>query len=102
MARPMAYIFLQSGTVAGLSGHQKFLAITPRPATKGETMLALFDISYGTFDIFALIAAIEFLVAAYLFGRTNRADNAAWTLTAASLQAVGLAIFSFAFLFLTE
>ncbi len=63
-------------------------------------MLAILEANLATFDVFALVATVVFLVAAFL-ARPDRATNppaAAWATT---LAYIGLAVFACAFLFMT-
>ena len=63
-------------------------------------MLAIFEANAGTFDVFAIIAAVIFVVAAFLAApdRTAPVPRGAW---AATVGYIGLAVFAFGFLFMT-
>ena len=62
-------------------------------------MLALFDVDHGTFDVIVVIAVIGLLISAFWSAR--RADGNGLSVTAGTLQTLCLAVFAFAFLFLT-
>lgn len=63
-------------------------------------MLAIFEANAGTFDAFALVAAILFVVAAFL-SLPARDDNTPVRAYNWTLAMLASAVFAFAFLFMT-
>lgn len=64
-----------------------------------NTILAIFDADPGVFDVLVLIAVIGLIIAAVM--STDRANNSV-RITGTTVLCAALAVFAFAFLFLTE